>query len=129
MNEGVLIKRPKYLNLVKIRLPLPGFVSILHRASGVLLILALPFVVWVLDVALRDAQSYQKVAAVMANPVMKLVALAAIWSVMHHLCAGIRFLFLEAHIGVDLPAARLTSLLVLLISIVLTLAVGAAVLL
>ncbi len=129
MSDIAIPKRPKYLNLIKIRLPLPGFVSFLHRVSGAVLILALLFATWALDVALQSEQGYQKVADVMANPVLKLFALITIWSLFHHLCAGIRFLFLEAHIGVNLPAARLSSIIVILVSLALTLAVGAVVLL
>ncbi len=121
--------RPKHLNLLAIRLPLPGLVSILHRISGLLLIYSLPFLVWALAVAVDSPAGYDKVAAVMSRPLIKLLLLGVIWSSMHHLCAGIRFLLIEAQLSIELPAARAGSWIVLAASVLLTAAVAAGVLL
>lgn len=123
------MKRPKYLNLIAIRLPLPGFVSILHRASGILLILALPFLTWALSVAVDGPAGYAKVSEVMGHPLIKLLLLGVIWSSMHHLCAGVRFLLLEVRVGIELPSSRLSAMVVMVVSILLTLLVAAGVLL
>lgn len=117
-------KRPRYLNLIAIRLPLPGFISILHRVSGLYLIYSLPFLIWALSVATSSPAGYDKVAAVMGNPLIKLLLLGVIWSCAHHICAGIRFLLLDLRIGVELPAARAASVAVLLASVALTVLFG-----
>lgn len=118
--EGAPAKRPKHLNLLAIRLPLPGLVSILHRVSGLYLIYALPFLVWALAAAADSAAGYAKVAAVFAHPAVKLLLLGAIWAALHHLCAGVRFLLLELRVGLELGAARLLAGLVMAASLVLT---------
>ncbi len=129
MPEAAAGRRPKHLNLAVIRLPLPGVVSILHRASGLYLIAALPFLTWALAVAVRDAAGYGAVASVMGNPLVKILMLGVIWSVMHHLCAGIRFLLIEVLIGIELPAARAASWAVMAVSLLGTAALGWALLL
>lgn len=115
---------PKYLNLLKIRLPLPGVLSILHRVSGVLLILALPFVLWGLQASIASEESYAQVLACIAHPFIKLCVWGVAWAFFHHFCAGIRFLLLDIHIGVALPAARASAVAAFVVSIVMTIAFG-----
>jgi succinate dehydrogenase / fumarate reductase cytochrome b subunit len=115
------MKRPKYLNLLAIRLPLPGFVSILHRISGILLIYSLPFLIWALSVAMDSPAGYAKVADVFAHPLIKLLLLGVIWSSVQHLCSGIRFLLLEMRVGIELPAARLGAMISMVASVLITL--------
>ena len=117
-------KRPRYLNLFAIRLPLPGVLSILHRVSGVLLILALPFALAALQYSVASAADYDKVVSVLSHPLVKLLVLGVAWAFLHHLCAGVRFLLLDFHIGVQLAAARKTAALAFAASIVLTLLFG-----
>ena len=123
--------RPKYLSLpallFEIRLPVPGWVSILHRISGALLFF--PFVAWVLyllDTSLASEQSFEYVRnRYFALPLVKLGVLVFIWAYCHHLCAGIRFLFLDLDIGGDLKTARLTSWIVIAAGLALTAVFGA----
>ena len=122
-------RRPKHLNLLAINLPLPGVVSILHRASGLYLILALPFLTWALSAALEGPEGYEAVASLFDNVFIKILLFGTIWSVMHHLCAGIRFLFIEILVGIDLKTTRAVSMLVMASSIFLTLAVAGTLLL
>lgn len=116
--------RPKYLDLFQIRLPLPGWVSILHRASGAGLFLLLPLLLWLLDNSLHSRSSFNRFVEVISNPGMKLVLLGVIWAFLHHLLAGIRYLAIDFHWGVELHAARVTSMWVLGVSLVLTIALG-----
>ena len=123
--------RPKYLSLpallFEIRLPVPGWVSILHRISGALLVF--PFAAWLLymlDTSLRSEQGFQYVRdQYLALPLVKLGVLVFIWSYCHHFCAGIRYLFLDLDKGVDLRTARLTSWIVILAGLFLTMFFGA----
>jgi len=118
--------RPKYLSLTailfEIRLPVPGWVSILHRISGALLFF--PFVAWalyLLDTSLRSEQGFQYVRGQYLDlALVKVGLLVFIWSYCHHLCAGIRYLFLDLDKGVDLRTARITSWIVIVAGLVLT---------
>ena len=121
--------RPKYLSLpallFEIRLPLPGWVSILHRVSGVLLFF--PFAAWLifmLDASLASEQGFLRIQGYLRFPLVKLGLLVFIWSYCHHFCAGIRFLFLDLDKGIDLQTARLTSVIVLAASLGMTVFFG-----
>ena len=116
--------RPKHLNLLQIRLPLPAFVSILHRASGAMLFLLLPLLLWLLSSSLESARSFAIFKSWVANPLVKIVLLGVLWAYMHHFCAGIRHLAMDLHFGLELPAARATSYAVLGVSLVLTVVMG-----
>jgi succinate dehydrogenase / fumarate reductase cytochrome b subunit len=126
MTEVTLKKqRPKHLALNEIRLPLPGIVSILHRISGVGLFLMLPVLLTLFDSSLGSVESYAAYKAVIGNIFVKLLLLGLLWAFMHHFCAGIRFLLLDMHKGLDLPSARSSARLVLIVSLILTAIVGA----
>lgn len=116
--------RPKYLNLVQIKLPLPGFVSILHRLSGAFLFLILPFLLYLLQQSLASPESFAIFRNIVDHVIVKIVLLGVAWSFLHHFCAGIRYLFLDVHIGADLPYARASSYAVLAVSLALTAVVG-----
>lgn len=118
-------KRPRWYNLSLLNLPLPGVVSILHRISGALLFLFTAWLLYLLDASLTSAERYAAIRATLAQPFAKLVLLGLLWAFLHHLCAGVRYLFLDIHMGVDLPTARLTSGLVLAVSLALTAVLGA----
>jgi len=117
-------KHPKYLDLLKIRLPLPGWVSILHRASGVLLFLFIPFLLWSLQGSLASIDSYTSFQSTLANPLVKLLVFGMVWAFLHHLFAGIRYLALDLHLGIELGPARASSTAVLIASIALAVIVG-----
>ena len=117
--------RPKYLNLIQIRLPVPGLVSILHRVSGAMLFLLLPFLLVLFELSLESAQTFARFKAVFSHGAIKLIVLGLAWAYLHHLCAGIRHLALDLDYGTELAAARASSWAVLAISVALTLGVGA----
>ncbi len=121
-------KRPKNLDLPTIRLPLPGILSIIHRISGAAMFLLLPFLLWLFQGSLTSPESFAGVKAVVGHPLAKIVLLGLVWFYMHHFCAGIRYLLLDLHKGVELEAARLSSKIVFVVSIAMTLIIGARVL-
>lgn len=121
-------KRPKNLDLMSIRLPLPGILSILHRISGAVIFLLLPVLLWLLQCSLTSAETFASFKSVVGNPLVKLILLGLIWLYMHHFCAGIRYLLLDLHKGIDLASARLSSKIVFAVSILVTLIIGAKVL-
>jgi succinate dehydrogenase / fumarate reductase cytochrome b subunit len=125
LERPVTKQRPVYLNLVRIRLPLPGIVSILHRVSGVALFLVgLPLVLVGVTRSLGSPEAFADFVAALSTPVAKIVLLGLIWAYLHHFCAGIRFLLLDIQQGIELKAARRSSVIVLVVSLALTLLVG-----
>lgn len=125
MSEVTAAKqRPKFLTLNEIRLPLPGIVSILHRVSGAGLFLCLPFLLALFGMSLGSPESFESYKAVVGNPLVKLLLLGLLWAYMHHFCAGIRFLLLDVHKGLDLPTARFSAKVVLVVSLTLTVLIG-----
>jgi succinate dehydrogenase cytochrome b subunit len=121
--------RPKYLSLpallFEIRLPLPGWVSILHRISGLLLFASLVWLLYLLDRSLESEAGFEAMRGYAALPPVKSAFLVLVWAYCHHFCAGIRFLFLDLDKGMDKATARLTSGVVIAASLALTAWIGA----
>lgn len=116
---------PVYLDLLAIRQPLPAVVSILHRISGALLfLLGIPLALWGLEASLGSPDAYVAFASALAHPLGKLVALVLLWATLHHLFAGLRHLLLDVHVGIDLPSARRSSAIALVLALFVTLAVA-----
>jgi succinate dehydrogenase / fumarate reductase, cytochrome b subunit len=116
--------RPKHLNLLQIRFPIMAIVSGLHRISGAVLFLFLPVLLWLWQQSVVSQETFERFSAVVASPFAKLVLLGLLWGYLHHLCAGIRHLALDLEVGVDLPAARASSMAVMAVSIGLTFLIG-----
>lgn len=118
-------KRPKHLNLLKITQPIPAMVSILHRISGALLFFpGIPLLLYSLHLLLQSPQDFEALQNCFRDPLVKAALLLALWFFLHHLCAGIRHLLLDLHIGVMLPQARASSKLVLAAGFLLTVLAG-----
>ncbi|HYR05469.1 MAG TPA: succinate dehydrogenase, cytochrome b556 subunit [Gallionella sp.] len=118
-------QRPKYLALHLIKLPLPGFVSILHRVSGLLLFLVLPLLLLLLQYSLCSLETYTRLMGMLAHPLSKLMLFVLLWGFLHHFCAGLRFLAIDLAYGVKLQQARASSKAVLAVSLLLTVLFGA----
>ncbi|MFK5914009.1 MAG: succinate dehydrogenase, cytochrome b556 subunit [Woeseiaceae bacterium] len=113
--------RPQFLNLLKIRLPITGIVSINHRISGLLLFLAMPFSLYLFQLSLSSEEGYAQMLECISSTWFKLLLVIMLWSFLHHLLAGFRFLLIDLTIGINLPAARKSSWFVIVAAIVLTL--------
>ena len=104
------------------RLPLPGIVSILHRISGALMFLMMWLVLWLLQASATDAAQFR---ALYGNPLVKLIVFVLLWSILHHLCAGIRYLVMDvSHDATDLKPGRQSATIVLVVSVLLTVIIG-----
>jgi succinate dehydrogenase / fumarate reductase cytochrome b subunit len=128
--QDVKKAKPVYRNiglaqLIKYRLPWAGKVSILHRISGAALFLLLPFILYLFDQSLASELSFMQFQAFTDHFLVKLICLGLIWSFLHHFCAGIRYLLLDLEIGVEKIAAQKSAIIVLVVSLALTAAVGA----
>ena len=122
----------RLVDAVKYRLPLAGVVSILHRASGGLMFILLPFVIWLFDKSLSSEASYDQFTAafvvglgVVPAFVVKLVVLALIWGYLHHFTAGVRHLWMDATHSVSKEQGRQSAVVTLVVSLVLTVLLGA----
>ncbi|MGE5770100.1 MAG: succinate dehydrogenase, cytochrome b556 subunit [Betaproteobacteria bacterium] len=121
MAEMTIKKRPKNLDLTTIKLPLPGKVSILHRVSGVGLFLCLPVLLWLFGASLGSPETFAAFKAVAGLWPVKVILAGLLWAFVHHFCAGIRFLLLDMHVGIEKEAARKSAAVVFAVSIPLTL--------
>jgi succinate dehydrogenase / fumarate reductase cytochrome b subunit len=106
------------------RMPFSAIVSILHRISGMLMFVLLPFILYLLQESIRSEISFAHFQGIASHPLSRLVILALVWGYMHHFCAGIRHLVMDTHVGLDKDSARKTSVAVLAISLVVTLVVA-----
>lgn len=119
-------KRPVFLEINNIRLPIPGIVSILHRISGVAMFIMLPIVLCLLGGSLSSGESFDAYKSIASNPLVKLVLIGLLWAFLHHLLAGVRFLLLDAHKGLELNTARATAKVVFITALSLTVILGVA---
>jgi succinate dehydrogenase / fumarate reductase, cytochrome b subunit len=127
-------KRPEFRNLnvfkdlTSYRLPLAGYVSILHRVSGVLMFLLLPFIIWMFDASVSSELSYSRFKAAFGAKGMlglpgvlwKLVAVAVLWAYLHHLVAGLRHLWMDVNHAVSKEFGQRSAVAVFAISLPLT---------
>ena len=132
-------KRPEFRNINALtdlptyRLPVAGWVSILHRVSGVLMFVLLPFIIWMFDKSISSEYSFalfRKAFNVGLGFVpgwfIKLVALGLIWAYLHHLIAGLRHLWMDvSHAAVTKEFGALSAQVTLVVSVLLTLGLGA----
>lgn len=98
--------RPVFLNLFRIRLPIGGIVSILHRITGVLLAFSIPFMLYLLQQSLADAVTFAALASSLRTPGAKLLILLAVAVLAQHFFSGLRHLLLDLDIGTGKAAAR-----------------------
>ncbi len=122
----------RLIEALQYRLPLAALVSILHRASGMLMFFLLPFIVWMFDASVSSEVSYDGftsafVAGIGVVPgfLMKLIALALIWAYLHHAVAGLRHLWMDATHSVTKQQGHSSAVATFAISILLTVALGA----
>ena len=132
-------KRPEFRNIHALsdlptyRLPAAGWVSILHRVSGVLMFLLLPFILWMFDYSVSSEISFAKFRSAFNNGIgfvpgwfLKLVVLSLIWAYLHHFIAGLRHLWMDvSHAAVTKEFGTTSAMVTLVSSILLTLVLGA----
>ena len=102
------------------RLPAAGLVSILHRVSGTMMFLLLPFILYLLDKSITSEISFNYFQAYLNHWSVKLAILALSWAYLHHLCGGLRHLVMDAHIGLSKEGARNSARIVFAVSLPLT---------
>jgi succinate dehydrogenase / fumarate reductase cytochrome b subunit len=139
MTELAKQKRPEFRNIHALtdlptyRLPAAGWVSILHRVSGVLMFVLLPFILWMFDTSVSSEISFAKFRNAFNNGIgfapgwfLKLVALSLIWAYLHHFIAGLRHLWMDmSHAAVTKEFGGTSAVVTLVASLALTVALGA----
>jgi succinate dehydrogenase / fumarate reductase cytochrome b subunit len=122
----------RLINAGQYRLPLAGVVSILHRASGGLIFVLLPFIVWLFDTSVTSEISFDRFASAFVAGIgwlpgwaVKVVVLALIWSYLHHAIAGVRHLWMDATHSVSKQQGRSSAVVTLVSSVLLTALLGA----
>ncbi|MGY8903003.1 MAG: succinate dehydrogenase, cytochrome b556 subunit [Burkholderiales bacterium] len=139
MTLAVKKSRPEFRNinaftdLTTYRLPAAGFVSILHRISGAIMFLLMPFIIWLFDTSVSSEISFQKFKAAfnvgmlgLPGVIWKLVALALIWAFVHHFIAGLRHLYMDvSHTAVSKEFGTSSAMVTLISGTLITLALAA----
>ncbi len=105
-------RRPVHLNLFKIKLPIGGIMSIIHRATGVYMILALPYLIYLLNLSLSGPGGYDRAVGALHSVIGVVFVFLLMWSLAHHLLAGIRYLLIDVDVGVEKRPARQSALAV-----------------
>jgi succinate dehydrogenase / fumarate reductase cytochrome b subunit len=113
-------RRPYYLDLIRIRLPVGGLVSILHRASGALLALAVPALLYLFMSSLRSADEFQRLGHLFSGGPGRLAGVLATWALLHHFLAGLRHLGFDFGWGEARARARLSAQVTLWLALALT---------
>ena len=114
-------QRPVNLNLLKIKLPIAGIMSIMHRVSGLFLAIVTPFMLYLLDTALYSPQGFAEASEMLSGFTGKSALFLVLWAISHHLLAGIRYLLLDIDIGIEKPLFRQTAWAVVIAAPVLAL--------
>lgn len=117
-------QRPKNLNLLTIRFPVPAIVSILHRISGVILYLLIPLILWALSLSLSSPDDFDTLHQFLSSPLMKLLMWGFLSAFIYHFFAGIRHLLMDIHIGDELKSGRLSAQITIVLSAVFILLAG-----
>lgn len=118
--------RPKFLNLFVLgsKMSITAKASILHRISGFLLFLSIPFILFILHLSLTSTDFYTTLYGICSSVIMKLIYIILIAAFIYHMCSGIRFLFLDIDKGVTVTNAKITARIVIVASLILTIILG-----
>jgi len=117
-------KRPINLDLTTMHFPIPAIVSILHRITGVLLFLSIPFLLWGLHLSLRSEEDFNIFQEYLTNPIVKFFIWIIISAFIYHSIAGIRHLLMDIHIGDDLKTGRFLAAFTLGLSLIFSILIG-----
>jgi len=122
----VIKKRPVNLDLTTIKQPITAVASILHRISGVILFLAIPFFLWLLQTSLNSTDSFNALQTCLNYPLIKFGLWLLISALLYHLLAGIRHLLMDCGLGESKCGGRLGAKLVIISSLILAVFAGVA---
>lgn len=118
-------QRPQFRNihvteLSNYRMTVASIVSILHRISGFLIFVSLPFILYMFQQSLLSEDTFKYFAGIASHPLVKLIILALAWSYYHHFAAGVRHLFMDVHLAIEKDSSRNSATAVIAVSLFLT---------
>ncbi|MFV2061395.1 MAG: succinate dehydrogenase, cytochrome b556 subunit [Gammaproteobacteria bacterium] len=113
-------QKPIFLNLFQIAMPVTAIASILHRLSGLLLALFLPVFIYGFYLSTQGKAQFDQLMVYFENPGFKILLIILIWTISHHILAGIRYLLIDIELGVSLPAARLSAWIANIAAVIVT---------
>ena len=137
LKEQPLKRQPAYRNIhvsqiISYRLPAAGWASILHRITGAVMFLLLPFVIWLFDTSVTSEASYERFTAAFVAGAwglpgwfLKLVAFGLLWAYLLHFCAGLRHVWMDVTHDLGLEFGRVTALAAIVVSTIVAFALGA----
>jgi len=137
LTSSAKAKRPEFRNINALtdlptyRLPPAGWVSILHRISGAIMFILLPFIIWLFDTSVTSEYSFAKFTAAFNVGIgfvpgwfIKLVVLVIMWAYLHHFIAGVRHLWMDINHAVSKEFGRSSAIVTLSLGSLLTLVLG-----
>lgn len=121
------MKKPiKYIDVPYLapRMSITAIVSILHRITGIALCACLPIILWLFSGSLNSQEGFDLYQSIVGNPLAKLILIGILWAYLHHAFAGIRFLLLDLHKGLEAKTAQKTAKIVAIAAPVVALIMG-----
>jgi len=117
-------KRPVNLNLFTIHFPIPAWVSLCHRLSGIFIFLFIPGLLWIFNESLASGERFQALGLFFSHPGMRFMLWVLISALLYHLFAGIRHLLMDIHVGESKKAGRFSAFVVIIFSFIAIMVVG-----
>lgn len=111
-------------SLIHYRFPLPAIVSILHRISGILLFIFIPFLLFILSRSLHSQQGFMQLKACLNSVWGKSVCWIFLAAFIYHFIAGIKHLLLDIGLFETQRSARVASIIVLCVAVILIVLTG-----
>jgi succinate dehydrogenase / fumarate reductase cytochrome b subunit len=99
-------KRPLSPHLQVYKLPLTAYLSIAHRATGIVNSMAIVLLVLLIAGASGSPESYEFMAGVASSWFGKLILFGFTLTLYYHMANGIRHLFWDVGLGLDLETAK-----------------------
>jgi succinate dehydrogenase / fumarate reductase, cytochrome b subunit len=115
--------RPVNLNLAAFSWPITAISSGLHRITGILLFLAIPYCLWLLQSSLT-ATGFTQVKALLSGGIAKFIIWVILSMLAYHVVAGIRHIMMDAGIGESLEGGRRGSYIVLILGVIMAVILG-----
>tara|TARA_R110001599_G_scaffold57631_14_gene158733 strand:+ start:3359 stop:3751 length:393 start_codon:yes stop_codon:yes gene_type:complete len=124
VNIAVNSKRPVNLDLRTIKLPVTAWTSIAHRISGIIMFVAIAFMLWTFDMSLDSERGFEQVQSILQHPFVKLLTWGVLSALLYHLIAGVRHLVMDAGVGEGLESGKRGSQVVIVISVIVIVLLG-----